>query len=83
MKDRQNNTFVRNEDIEDLSEGTRWSFESAICENVGAVMIQDRKKDWTGENKSHVADTLMNALNIASVKGFCGLNSFIFAFQSV
>jgi len=83
MENWQNNSFVRDEDVEHLSEGTRCSLECAISKNVSTVVIQDRQKYRTCEYESHMPHTLMYALNIASVTLFRGASSFIVTFESV
>ena len=47
---RQNHPFVRNQDVENLSERSRGCFEGSICKNVRAVVIQNRQQDGAGEN---------------------------------
>ena len=83
VEERQHHPFVGNENVEDLRKGTWCCFECSICEHVRAVVIQDRQQNGTGENQSHVADTLMYTLNISSVMLFCGSCSFIMSFESV
>ena len=49
VEDWQNDPFVRNQDVEDLSERPWCCFKCSISKNVRAIVIQNRQKDGTGE----------------------------------